>query len=70
MPFGCKSVLAVGSTVYGFSSNGHLMILDDAASGTPRSYQLGIAIDQVYGVTRDGVAVIRSGSSIVLVNLV
>ena len=70
MPFGCRSVLAVGSSVYGFSSNGHLMILDDAASGTPRSYQLGIAIDQVYGVTRDGVAVVRSGASIVLVNLV
>ena len=69
MPFGCKSVVAVGNTVYGFSSDGHLMILP-ASSGAAQAYQLSIRIDQVYGVTRDGVAVVRSGGVIYLVTLV
>lgn len=69
MPFGCKSVIAVGSTVYGFSSDGHLMILP-ASEGTAQAYQINLSIDEVYGVTDDGVAVIRSGGTIYLVNLV
>lgn len=69
MPFGCKSVVAVGSTVYGFASDGHLMILP-AHEGVAKAYQLNLSIDEVYGVTRDGVAVIRSGGTIYLVNLV
>jgi len=69
MPFGCRSVVAVGSTVYGFSSDGHLMIAP-AYTGAPQAYRLNISIDQVYGVTRDGVAVVRSGSTVYLVNLV
>lgn len=69
MPFGCRSVVAVGSTVYGFSSDGQLMIAQ-AYSGSPQAYRLNIRIDQVYGVTRDGVAVVRSGNTVYLVNLV
>lgn len=69
MPFGCRSVIAVGSTVYGFSSDGHLMILP-ASEGTAQAYQINLSIDEVYGVTDDGVAVIRSGGTIYLVNLV
>ncbi len=67
-PFGCKRVLAVDSTIYGFSSDGHLMIMrTDEAS--PRAYKLEITIDEVYGVTRNGVAVLRSGGTIYLVDL-
>ena len=67
-PFGCRRVLAVGNTIYGFSSDGHLMLMrTDEAS--PRAYQLGMNIDEVYGVTRDGVAVLRSGGAICLVDL-
>ena len=67
-PFGCRRVLASGNTIYGFSADGHLMIMrtDERA---PRSYQLNMTIDEVYGVTRDGVAVLRSGGAICLVNL-
>lgn len=69
MPFGCKSVVAVGSTVYGFSSDGHLMILP-ASAGEAQAYQINLHIDEVYGVTGDGVAVVRSGGTVYLVNLV
>ena len=67
-PFGCRRVLASGNTVYGFSADGHLMIMrtDERA---PRAYQLNMTIDEVYGVTRDGVAVLRSGGAIHLVTL-
>ena len=69
MPFGCRSVVAVGSTVYGFSSDGHLMIAQ-AYSGAAQAYRLNITIDEVYGVTRDGVAVVRCGGTVYLVDLV
>lgn len=69
MPFGCKSVQAVGNTIYGFSSDGHLMI-QPASEGVARAYKLSITIDEVYGVTRDGVAIVRSGGVVYLVNLV
>lgn len=69
LPFGCRSVVAVGNTIYGFSADGRLMIAD-AYSGAPKAYQLGIGIDEVYGVTRDGVAVVRSGGMVCLVTLV
>ena len=67
-PFGCRRVLASGNTIYGFSADGHLMIMrtDERA---PRAYQLNMTIDEVYGVTRDGVAVLRSGGAICLVDL-
>ena len=67
-PFGCRRVLAVGNTIYGFASDGHLMIMRTDET-SPRAYQLGMTIDEVYGVTRDGVAVLRSGGAICLVNL-
>jgi len=69
MPFGCKSVQAVGNTIYGFSSDGHLMI-QPASEGVAKAYKLSITIDEVYGVTRDGVAIVRSGGVVYLVNLV
>ena len=67
-PFGCRRVLAVGNTIYGFASDGHLMIMRTDET-SPRAYQLGMTIDEVYGVTRDGVAVLRSGGAICLVDL-
>ena len=67
-PFGCRRVLAVGNNIYGFASDGHLMIMR-ADEASPRAYQLEMSIDEVYGVTRDGVAVLRSGGVICLVDL-
>lgn len=69
MPFGCRDLVVSGDAVYGFASDGHMMILP-AAEKKAASYRLNIAVDKVYGVTRDHVAVLGSGDSIYLVNLV
>ena len=68
LPFGCMDVVARGNTIYGFSSNGHLVLLD-ADAATPQSYQLNLRIDTVYGVTQDGIAILGNGGSIYLVDL-
>lgn len=67
-PFGCMSVVARGDTIYGFSNEGHLMMVGVNES-TPRAYQLNLRIDTVYGVTKDGVAILGNGGSIYLVDL-
>ena len=68
MPFGCASLVASGSRVYGFSKDGYIMI---AKAGQQRveAYPTGIAMDRVYGVTSDNVAVVGYGSQIYLINL-
>ena len=68
MPFGCMDVAAAGDTVYGFSSDGHMMIYG-ANDSSARSFQLGVQIDRVYGVTADGVAIVGNGGTIYMVNL-
>lgn len=68
LPFGCKDVVARGDTIYGFSSNGHLVLLN-VNEATPQSYQLNLLVDTVYGVTQDGVAILGNGGSIYLVDL-
>ena len=64
----CRDLAVSGDTVYGFAADGHMMILP-ASQGKAESYRLNITVDQVYGVTRDHVAVLGSGDSIYLVNL-
>ena len=68
LPFGCMDVVARGNTIYGFASDGHLVMMSTDAS-TASSYQLNMAIDTVYGVTSDGVAILGNGGSIYLVDL-
>ncbi len=68
MPYGCTDVVAVGNYLYGFATDGHLMIAK-AGEQTVSAYQLGITIGKVYGVTRDNVAVLANGSTIYLVTL-
>ena len=69
LPFGCMNVVAMGNTVYGFSSDGHLVTVQTDQT-TPQAYQLGLQrIDTVYGVTRDGVAILGNGGSVYLVSL-
>lgn len=68
LPFGCMDVVARGNTIYGFSSDGHLVILSTDETSA-RSYQLNLNIDHVYGVTSDGVAVLGNGGTIYLVDL-
>ena len=69
LPFGCMDLECVGDTIYGFASDGHMMILKAGAQKAD-AYRLNLAIDKVYGVTRDGVAILGSGASTYLVTLV
>lgn len=69
LPFGCMNVVAHGDTIYGFSRDGHLVILG-ANDTTASSYQLNLRIDTVYGVTQDGVAILGNGGTIYLVDLI
>lgn len=68
LPFGCMNVVAMGDTIYGFTADGHLVIYG-VNDPTSSAYQLSINIDTVYGVTRDGVAVLGNGGTVYLVNL-
>ena len=69
LPFGCMNVVTRGNTVYGFASDGHLvMVRTDQV--TPQAYQLGLQrVETVYGVTQDGVAILGNGGSVYLVSL-
>lgn len=69
LPFGCRDLVCVGDRIYGFASDGHLMILE-AGSQKANAFRLNLAIDEVYGVTRDGVAILGSGASTYLVNMI
>lgn len=68
MPFGCIQLIASGDRVYGFSSDGYVMI---AQMGRQKvdAYPLNLSFDQVYGVTDAGVAVLGSGNTVYLVAL-
>ena len=68
LPFGCMDVVAMGNTIYGFAADGHLVMVSTDGSGA-QSYQMNIRIDQVYGVTSDGVAILGNGGTIYLVDL-
>ncbi len=68
MPYGCDWLVALGNSVYGFSSDGIVMVAQMGRQ-TVDAYPLNFAIEDVYGVTRDGKAVVRSGESICLVPL-
>ena len=70
LPFGCMNVVAMGNTIYGFSSDGHLVTVRTDQI-TPQAFQLGLQhIETVYGVTQDGVAILGNGGSIYLVSLI
>ena len=68
MPYGCQSLIAKGNRVYGFSTEGYVMI---AEQGVPSvsAYRLPILFDKVYGVTAGGCAVLANGGTIYLMNL-
>lgn len=68
LPFGCMDVATVGNTIYGFASDGHLVIMSTLDSAA-QSYQMNLQIDTVYGVTQDGVAILGMGESIYMVDL-
>ena len=68
MPYSCSRVVVRGDRVYGFSTEGYAMI---AVLGRQKvsAYPLPLQFDQVYGVTRNNVAVLGYGSTVYLVSL-
>ena len=68
MPYGCQSLIARNDRVYGFSTQGYVMIAVQGQSKV-NAYQLPMLFDQVYGVTLDNVAVLGSGNTIYMLNL-
>ena len=68
MPFACNSIVARGEHVYGFSQDGHIMV---ATAGQQKvdAYQMPFTIEQVYGITDDGVAVVSSGGTMYLISM-
>lgn len=68
MPFGCAQLVAAGDRVYGFSSEGYVMIARLEKQKVD-AYQLPIYFDKVYGVTQSNVAILGYGGTIYLVSL-
>jgi hypothetical protein len=68
MPFACEALVARGGHVYGFSRDGHVMV---AAAGRQKvnAYQMPFEIDEVFGVTRGGAAVVRAGGMAYIISL-
>lgn len=68
MPFPCTSIIARGDHVYGFSADGHVMV---ATAGRQKAdaYRMPFSIENVYGITDDGVAVVSSGGTVYLISL-
>ena len=67
-PYGCEWLIATGDCVYGFTREGYVMEarLDRQQVN---AYPLNLALDAVYGVTDDGVAVLGSGGEVYLARL-
>ena len=68
MPFPCADIAVHGDKVYGFASDGHVMVASPAAQKV-NAYQMPFYIDRVYGMTDSGVAVISSGNTLYLLSV-
>lgn len=68
MPYGCAKIIARGDRVYGFSSEGYVMI---AKMGQQKvdAYAISTTFSQVYGVTNNNVAVLGYDNAVYLVSL-
>ena len=68
LPYGCQSLICRNDRVYGFSTNGYVMIAQQGSSQV-KAYHLPLQFDKIYGVTSDNMAVLGSGGVIYLLNL-
>ena len=68
MPYACESLVAKDNCVYGFSSDGHVMIAR-MGEQTVSAYALNMSFDTVYGVADGNIAVLGSGNSVYFVSL-
>ena len=68
MPYGCQSLIARNDRVYGFSTDGYVMI---ARLGQKKvnAYRLPMLFDKVYGVTANNMAILGNGTIIYILNL-
>ena len=68
MPYGCQKLVARNNRVYGFSTEGYVMIAEQGRAGVD-AYQLPLQFDKIYGVTGDDRAVLGNGGTVYLLNL-
>ena len=68
MPFPASYVITYKGKVYGFASDGHVMVVTPGKQKAD-AYQMPFYIDRVYGITDSGVAVISSGNTLYLMSL-
>ena len=68
MPYGCQSLIARNNRVYGFSTEGYIMIAEQGRDRV-NAYRLPLQFDRIYGVTGNNFAVLGSGSMIYLMDM-
>ena len=68
MPYGCQSLIARNDRVYGFSTNGYVMIAQQGQKKV-NAYRLPMLFDKIYGVTANNIAILGNGNIIYLLNL-
>ena len=68
MPYGCQSLVARNNRVYGFSTEGYVMIAEQGRANVD-AYRLPMSFDKSYGVTANNCAVLGSGNTIYLLSM-
>lgn len=68
LPYGCQSLIARNNRVYGFSTEGYVVIAEQGVQSVS-AYRLPMQFDKIYGVTANNCAVLGSGSTIYMLNL-
>lgn len=68
LPYGCQSLIARNNRVYGFSTEGYVMIAEQGVNNV-NCYRLPMQFDKVYGVTSNNFAILGSGTTIHMLNL-
>lgn len=68
LPYGCQSLIARGSRVYGFSTEGYVVIAEQGKS-VVSAYRLPMQFEKIYGVTANSYAVLGNGSTIYMLYL-
>jgi hypothetical protein len=68
MPYGCQMLIARNDRVYGFSTEGYVVIAEQGKQ-IVNAYRLPMQFDKIYGVTANNCAVLGNGTTIYLLNL-
>lgn len=68
LPYGCQSLIARGNRVFGFSTEGYVVIAEQGRD-IVSAYRLPMQFEKIYGVTANNYAVLGSGSMIYMLHL-